>query len=219
MPFHAFLPPISLHSAWLIAKDISKLQTHEIESYITEPYKRSGDLLSGYRIALDPSKWEEERAKNVTYVPEPEEDDAQVDQLDSDGASSKKSKAKKRKRESEGGTLSAKTRKPPKAKDSTEPTKKKGTPKVRKNGRKSNAMVESEDEAHGEPEGQDDEDAGPSKKETPPPTKKPRREKGEEEGDDGKFRLYVAFVSSLSSSCLSRLSRFRFLCVLRKEPD
>jgi len=215
---HDFLLHISLYSAWLIAKDISKLQTHEIESYIAEPYKRSGDLLSGYRIALDPTKWEEERAKNLVYVPEPEEDDAQVDQLDSDGASSKKSKAKKRKRESEGGTLSAKTRKPPKVKDLTEP-KKKGTPKVRKNGPKSNAMVESEDEAHGEHEGQDDEDAGPSKKESPPPTKKPRREKGEEEGDDGKFRLDVAFISSLSRICLCRLFRFRFLCILRKEPD
>ena len=208
-----------MFSAWLIAKDISKLQTHEIESYIAEPYKRSGDLLSGYRIALDPSKWEEERAKNLAYVPEPEEDDAQVDQLDSDGASSKRSKAKKRKRESEGGTLSAKSKKPPKAKDSTEPAKTKGTPKMRKNGPKSNAMVESEDEADGEAEGQEDEDAGPSKKETPPPTKKPRREKGEEEGDDGKFRIYFAFIYSLSCIFFSCLSRFRPLRVLRKEPD
>ena len=40
-------------------KDISKLQQHEIQAYIDEPYKKSGDLLQGYKIALDPKKWEE----------------------------------------------------------------------------------------------------------------------------------------------------------------
>ena len=46
-------------------------------------------------------------------------------------------------------------------------------------------------EAVPKPEGQEYEDAGPGKKETPPTTKKPRRDKDEEEGDDGKFRIYL----------------------------
>ncbi|KIY73025.1 Tudor/PWWP/MBT, partial [Cylindrobasidium torrendii FP15055 ss-10] len=41
--------------AWLTPKDISRLQKHEVESYINDPVKKSGDLLSGYRIALNPS--------------------------------------------------------------------------------------------------------------------------------------------------------------------
>ena len=42
-------------------KDISKLQPHEIEAYISEPNKKSADLLEGYRIAKDPTKWIAER--------------------------------------------------------------------------------------------------------------------------------------------------------------
>ena len=41
-------------------KDISKLQKHEIEAYINEPFRKNGDLLKGYKIALDPTSWEEE---------------------------------------------------------------------------------------------------------------------------------------------------------------
>ena len=105
-------------SAWLVPKDISKLQKHEIQAYIDEPFKRSGDLLTGYRIALDPTKWEEEWDAASALAAE-EEANAEIDQLDSDEAEDKdamdededaedeeggkkKQKSKKRKRESEG---------------------------------------------------------------------------------------------------------------------
>jgi hypothetical protein len=41
-------------SAWVVPKDMSKLKEHEIQSYINEPHKRSGELLAGYKIALNP---------------------------------------------------------------------------------------------------------------------------------------------------------------------
>lgn len=46
-----------LCSAWGLLKDISKLQKHEIEAFIQEPYRRSDTSLS-YKIALVPEEWE-----------------------------------------------------------------------------------------------------------------------------------------------------------------
>ncbi|KAF6745271.1 hypothetical protein DFP72DRAFT_790878, partial [Ephemerocybe angulata] len=42
--------------SWLLEKDISRLQPHEIEAYIGEPTKKKAkpDLLEAYRIAQDP---------------------------------------------------------------------------------------------------------------------------------------------------------------------
>ena len=40
---------------------MSKLKKHEIEAYINEPVKRSGELFNAYKIALDPEKWEQEK--------------------------------------------------------------------------------------------------------------------------------------------------------------
>ncbi|KAF9447901.1 hypothetical protein P691DRAFT_705908 [Macrolepiota fuliginosa MF-IS2] len=169
--------------AWLVSKDISKLQPHEIQSYINEPNKKSGDLLQGYRIALDPTKWEEEREAESRLAAE-EEANAEVDQLDSedeDGASAgdnfddsdsaKTKKSRKRKRESDASaSVSSKAKKAPKRKD---------------NGRKSNAMVESEEE-DADNVAADDGDGGPSKKGSPPPAKRVRRDK-EDDGDDAKI--------------------------------
>lgn len=171
--------------AWIVPKDISKLQQHEIEAYINEPFKRSGDLLQGYRIALDPTKWEAEREALRAEAAE-EEANAEIDQLESDGEEEaddmeeKKAKSKKRKRDSDAAPAKPKAKPKPK-KESTEPTPKKraGSAKAKKNGIKSKAMVESEDEG-----GADADDAGPSKQASPPPTKKAKREKdGEDEVD------------------------------------
>ncbi|PCH35978.1 hypothetical protein WOLCODRAFT_28250 [Wolfiporia cocos MD-104 SS10] len=171
--------------AWMVPKDISKLQQHEIEAYINEPYKRSGDLLAGYRIALNPAKWEEEREAQRVEAAE-EEANAEIDQLDSDGedeaddGEEKKSKSKKRKRDADAAPAKSKAKAKPK-KGSAEPANKKraGSAKAgKKNGAKSKAMVESEDDGGVEAE---DEDAGPSKQTSPPPVKKTKREK---EGED-----------------------------------
>ncbi|KAG2016634.1 hypothetical protein CC2G_009784 [Coprinopsis cinerea AmutBmut pab1-1] len=172
--------------AWLVEKDISKLQPHEIESYISEPHKKSADLLEGYRIALDPAKWLEERDALASEAAEAEEN-AEVDQLNSDGeATASTTKSRKRKRESE--SASAKVKKTAKGKkDESASAKKRSSSTAsgrRKNGAKSKAMVESEDEG-GDAEGED-EDAGPSKNASPPPAKKQRREKGEEDQEESK---------------------------------
>ncbi|KAI0769411.1 hypothetical protein BD413DRAFT_604984 [Trametes elegans] len=171
--------------AWITSKDISRLQQHEIQAYISEPFKRSGELLKGYRIALDPKSWEEERDAAMAEAQE-EEANAEVDQLDSDGEEEadddeeeKKKKPKKRKRESE---PAARTKAKAK-KESAEPAPKKraaSTAKGKKNGPKSKALVESEDEGaadDGEREG-----SGPSKRSSLPPAKKAKRDK-EEDGD------------------------------------
>ena len=91
-----------MNSAWLVAKDISKLQPHEIESYINEPHKKSGDLLQGYRIALDPAKWEKE-VEAAGQMAIEEEANAEIDELESehDDDDSTKAKSKKRKRASD----------------------------------------------------------------------------------------------------------------------
>lgn len=200
---HPFLPFIRFHvshgvcllfhSAWLTPQDISKLQTHEIESYINEPYRKSGDLLSGYRIALDPTKWEEEQAQNAAVEEEPSDE---VDQLasegDEDGESKKSTKSKKRKRESDAATAPSKAKKAPKTK--VEPVKKSTVAKGRKNGTKSKAVVESEDEGdQAEAEGED-EQVGSSRKATPPPTKKTKRDK-EEEAEESEILFLFRSVS------------------------
>ncbi|KAH7913286.1 hypothetical protein BJ138DRAFT_969298, partial [Hygrophoropsis aurantiaca] len=162
--------------AWLVSKDISKLQPHEIQAYINEPHKRSGDLLSGYKIAMNPEPWEKERA-NAAMVADEQEGNAEVDQLDSEGEEEdqkKPAKSKKRKRDSEAPAPKAKAKAKPKGE------KKAAAPKAKKNGIKSKAQVESEDEGDDgeqEAEAEDEEDVGPSTKSAPPPSKKPKREK------------------------------------------
>lgn len=156
-----------------MSKDISKLKQHEIEAYINEPHKKSGDLLTGYRIALDPSKWEKER-ENADLAAVEQEDNAPVDQLDSDNeddGAKKLVKPKKRKRESEAPPPK------PKAKPKAKGEKKAPSSRGKKNGTKSKEMVESEDDGEPEAEAEEDEEAGSSAKAAPPPSKKPKREK------------------------------------------
>ncbi|KAI9061701.1 hypothetical protein FKP32DRAFT_1594220 [Trametes sanguinea] len=199
--------------AWIVPKDISRLQEHEIKAYINEPHKRSGDLLKGYEIALNPKEWEEEREAAMAEAQE-EEANAEVDQLESDGEEEadddeedkKKKKTKKRKRDSDVAPAKSKSKA---KKGSAEPAPKKratSAPKGKKNGPKSKAMVESEDEGgadDGEREG-----SGPSKRSSPPPAKKAKRDK-DEDGDspllhdpealkvrEWRHRLQKAFLNS-----------------------
>ncbi|KAG8214098.1 hypothetical protein J3R82DRAFT_10856 [Butyriboletus roseoflavus] len=159
--------------AWLVSKDISRLKEHEIRAYISEPQKKTADLLVGYRIALDPEKWEKER-ESLEMAAAEQEDNARVDQLETeneDEETKKPAKSKKRKRDADAASAKPK----PKPKPKTD--KKVATGKTKKNGAKSKEMIESEDEGDQEVE---DEDAGMSAKAAPPPSKKPKREKEEE---------------------------------------
>jgi len=180
-----FIPrirPLTHHSisAWVVPKDMSKLKEHEIQSYINEPHKRSGDLLAGYKIALDPTEWEKAKAIEAAEAKEKAEN-AQVDELDDEDAQGEEdepekkaaAKSRKRKRESEPASKKTTTKK---AKESTEPSSKKRSTangKGKRNGVKSKTTVESEDDAH-------EDEAGPSKKSSPPPAKKAKRDEREE---------------------------------------
>lgn len=192
-------PLILASSAWLVSKDISKLKTHEIEAYINEPHKKSGDLLTGYRIALDPSKWEKER-ETADLAAVEQEDNAPVDQLESDNendGAKKPAKTKKRKRDSEAPTPK------PKAKSKSKGDKKVPQSRAKRNGAKSKEMVESEDEGEPEAEAEEDEEAGSSAKAAPPPSKKPKREKEEDVDRMFTFRSYISPSMLISSSsCL-----------------
>ena len=155
---------------------MSKLKEHEIQSYINEPHKRSGELLAGYKIALDPTEWEKEKAVEAAEAKEKAEN-AQVDELDDEDAQGeedesekkKTTKSTKRKRESEPASKKTATKK---TKEATEPSSKKRSVANGKGERiaaRSKALIESEDDVH-------EEEAGPSKKSSPPPAKKARRE-------------------------------------------
>jgi len=169
-----------------VPKDISKLQSHEIQSYISEPNKKSEELLQGYRIALDPTKWEEEREAARRLAVE-EEANAEVDQLDSeeDGSGDldedvKVKKSRKRKRDLDAVSVSTKGKKTPKKTDTTKQKKSNG----KKNGpKKSNEMVESEEE-DGNLVPADATVMGMSGRGSSPPQKRPKRS-GADEGDDG----------------------------------
>ena len=82
-PRSCFLFRHASYSAWVPPKDLSKLKKHEIEAYINEPHKKSGDLLTGYRIALNPEDWEKEMEKRREEAEEAEEaqEEQEVDEM------------------------------------------------------------------------------------------------------------------------------------------
>ncbi len=169
-----------LHSAWQVAKDMSKLLKHEIEAYIREPSKKSGELMDAYKTALDPTEWEA-RLEQLQQELEEEKRNASIDELeegeDEDEEDAKPS-SRKRKRLDDSGKRSkpktTKAKKEPKAKsEETAPRSKKG--RAKKNGALSAAeVVESEDDAAGEAKG-----------DATRPMKRPKKEE-EEAGDEGR---------------------------------
>lgn len=102
--------PVGDHS-WLPAKDVSRLLPHEINAYISEPSKKKGDLLEGYKIAKDPTDWRKVKDELARREKEreasgmgPDSGAGDHDELEEDEEESsdtgKKSKVKKRKRDS-----------------------------------------------------------------------------------------------------------------------
>jgi hypothetical protein len=87
-------------------KELTPLVKHEIEAYINEPHKKNGELLEGYKIALDPSEWltqKKSEAENApAYDPEGEVDELDYDDdAEGEDESGSKTKSTKRKRDSE----------------------------------------------------------------------------------------------------------------------
>ncbi|KAG7098064.1 hypothetical protein E1B28_000038 [Marasmius oreades] len=207
--------------AWLTSKDISKLQKHEIEAYIAEPAKKSGDLLAGYRIALDPTQWEKNRAAQIAGAEEEEEEEEgpeQVDELASGGEDESRGKkrrkntssavggSKKRKKE-DSSSVSAGGKGSKKRGESTSvAATKKGAKGGRKNG-KTKVMVESEDEGGA---GAEEEEAtgGASKRDTPPAAKKGgKKDENEENADpeavkvrEWRHKLQKTFLSNKTAT-------------------
>lgn len=178
-----------LRSSWLISKDLSLLQKHEIEAYINEPHKKSGDLLKGYQIAMDPTEWEETLEEQRVAIEEAEANE-EVDQLE-DGddveVDTKKSKvSKKRKREGEPKPRKKESKKSAsaEAKEKKGLTKKKGS---RKNGVRSKDTIESEDEGAEDAEGEDA--PAESSRRSGPAAKRAKKDKG---GDDGNYGASLA---------------------------
>ncbi|KZS98561.1 hypothetical protein SISNIDRAFT_148144 [Sistotremastrum niveocremeum HHB9708] len=156
--------------SWAIAKDLSLLQKHEIEAYISEPHKKSGDLLKGYQIALNPEAWEAEReAQRVDD--EEAEADAEIDELEgeqdgeADEDGEKKPKAKK-KREPEAKS------KPKKKKDANENADKKK--------KESNKRKKGGDNVESEDGGDDDASKNPSAK---------RQKRDKDDDDKGEDKM------------------------------
>ena len=166
-------------SAWVQPKDLSRLSLKEIEAYVNEPSKKNGDLLKGYKIAMDPNQWEREqeaareRAEEETANEPVDEldEDAEEDDAGAEDEDEKPAKSKKRKRETKEKSKKEKAGDGAKAKAA----------KKKLGARKSNAMVESEDEGG---------DAGPSSKSAAPASKKAKNSKDTKEGTTDGMRIF-----------------------------
>ncbi|KAL1725226.1 hypothetical protein EV714DRAFT_256017 [Schizophyllum commune] len=178
--------------AWLYPKDISKLQKHEIESYLSDPpnAKTKGELHEGYKIALDPEPWAAELAERIEAAGVQEDDDEdaenEVDELEGSEGSSE-SKSKKRKRDSDAGKKKAANKKSAAKKDAGGEGKKKGG---RKSQTKSKANIESEDET------------GPNDAKEEPPAKRTKRD--DEEGGDPAAALFKEWRHKLQKTFLGK---------------
>jgi len=187
-----FANELDSFSAWLQAKDLSLLKTHEIDAFLNDAKKGRADLVEGYKLAKESNAWYESYKKDQSARAEQEkesEDNAEVDQLESEGADegddeeekSKSKTAKKRKRDSDADTIKPKKTAKPKKESNDAPKKKSATNSKSK---KSKAVVESEDDAEGETTQAEKEDANGKSKASPPPAKKAKRDK-DDDGDDG----------------------------------
>ncbi|KAJ7605270.1 hypothetical protein DFH06DRAFT_1253123 [Mycena polygramma] len=164
--------------AWLAAKDLTRLATAQIEEYIMQDAggRKAGDLMEGYKKALDPVAWEEEhvanphaakKRKSKSKAKKKGEDGDEEDELAADDAAEeepeeeaeedeeKEKAGKKRKRVSSPAPAKSKAKTPKAAK-----AKKGGKAK------KSKAAGESEDGAaeEAEEEGGEEGEARASKK-------------------------------------------------------
>ncbi|KAG9124704.1 hypothetical protein FRC07_010563 [Ceratobasidium sp. 392] len=148
--------PVGDHS-WLPTKDVSRLLPHEIQAYITEPSKKKGDLLEGYKIANDPHAWRKEkddlaaREKELEESGRMPESGADHDELEEDedadedsSGAGKKAKPKKRKRESAAAVKESAEEKKGKRKRASEQLVKQRRGKG--GAKKSAEHIESEDE-------------------------------------------------------------------------
>ncbi|KAJ6553308.1 hypothetical protein B0H19DRAFT_1156151 [Mycena capillaripes] len=147
--------------AWLSPKELSHLTAAQINEFVSGAgqARKAGDLMEGYKKALDPAAWEKEHTANPPAAKklkskgkaskkdeEEEEEDAAADEDEIEEEAEEEKAGKKRKRASPA---------PAKAK-----AKQPKATKAKKGGKakKSKAAVESEDEAGEEAEAEGEED-------------------------------------------------------------
>lgn len=164
------LSPIPCLSAWQVVGGLQKLQKHEIEAYINEPSKKNPDLLEGYKIALDPSEWDNTRAETLRKYLE-EQKNAPIDELAEEEDEEKA--GKKRRRDSEGLDKKRTPKKTTPAKAGVRTKPDSVGPKPKKRGRK-NGVTSSEMIPESEDEGADKKDG----------ERPPKKARGEEDDDD-----------------------------------
>ncbi|KAJ7688702.1 hypothetical protein B0H17DRAFT_1067933, partial [Mycena rosella] len=158
--------------AWLGPKELKRLTTADINAFVSDAGKgrKGGDLMEGYRNALDPTAWEKEQAaspppkkqrKSKTKVKEEQEDEEEEDEIVTEEAPADEDEEEAEPEEDE------KPGKKRKRASSPAPSKAKAKPKsgkavAAKNGKKggkvkSKAAVESEDDAGEDPEAEAEE--------------------------------------------------------------
>ncbi|KAJ6517310.1 hypothetical protein C8R47DRAFT_1086941 [Mycena vitilis] len=128
--------------AWLTPKDITPLKSAQINAYVTQQSgagaRKAGELMEGYKIALDPDSWEAEQAanpptakkrksKSQKQANDEEEEEEEVVDEEEEGEEEPEKAGKKRKRAASPAPKAAKAKRGGK-------------------GKKSKATVESEDE-------------------------------------------------------------------------
>lgn len=107
---------LTLISAWTASRDLSSLTTREIEAYVSSPAKKSGDLLTAYKIARDPTEWQRQRDEAQAEYDNLQAQAAQyVDELQS-GDEEESGAKKSKKRKSESGKSATADKKSKKAK-------------------------------------------------------------------------------------------------------
>ncbi|KAJ7269065.1 hypothetical protein C8J57DRAFT_1509278 [Mycena rebaudengoi] len=168
--------------AWLHPKEIKKLSEEDIQGYMNDAAKKQGDLMEGYKSALDPSAWEEEHAANPPAAKKRKskskskkrDGDDEEDELDADDAAEEEAAEEE---EPEDTGKKRKRAAPEKEKKTKAPAAAKNGAAAKKGGkaRKSKATVESEDDAAAD--GDAGEDGGEEGDE--PATKKAKVTEGE----------------------------------------
>ena len=148
--------------AWLPPREVSKLTLPMVRSFIADPAKKKGELLEGYETCLDIPSWEA-RVATASAAVDDTQDELEDEYDEGESASVLAGKTGKKRKRATGESASAKG--PSKKANGA---KEKGK-KVGKNGTKSKAMVESEDED------------GEERRQSPPPAKKAKKGKEEEE--------------------------------------
>ncbi|KAJ7082124.1 hypothetical protein C8R44DRAFT_823154 [Mycena epipterygia] len=169
--------------AWLPPKELKRLSAAEITAFVGDSARKEGELMEGYRKALDPVAWEEEHAANPPATKKrkskskakkredgDEEDELAADEAPADDDAEEEADAEEdekagKKRKRVGSPAPAKGKAKPKA------TKAAAAKNGKKGGKakKSKAAVESEDdagedaEAEGEDGGEDGEERATKK--------------------------------------------------------